>query len=68
MFVNKLSSLFFKPLVIEPEADSSLALGLTFSWWAKLIERGLERACTLCFSSFEHAKTLLIMGPNSTKN
>jgi hypothetical protein len=49
MFVNKLSSIYFKPLVIEPEADSSLALGLTFSWRAKLIEIGLVRACTLFF-------------------
>ncbi len=35
--------------------------------------RDRTRACTLCcfslfFSSFEHAKNVLIMGPNNTKN
>ncbi len=33
----------------------------------RVIEIGLEHA-PLVFSSFEHAKKLLIMGPNNTKN
>jgi hypothetical protein len=34
------------------------------------IERSSRSLCCLClfFSSFEHVKSLLIMGPNSTKN
>jgi hypothetical protein len=33
----------------------------------RVIEIGLERA-SFVFSSFEHAKNLLILGPNNTKN
>jgi hypothetical protein len=32
------------------------------------IEIGLEQAPFAFFPSFEHAKNLLIMGPNNTKN
>jgi hypothetical protein len=37
--------------------------------WGMAIEIGLEHApfVVLGFSSFEHAKNLLIMGPNNTK-
>ncbi len=35
---------------------------------ALTIEIGLEQAPFIFFSAFEHVKSLLIMGPNNTKN
>jgi hypothetical protein len=44
----------------------------TFSVAGRSIEIGLEQAplvfFNLFFSAFEHVKSLLIMGPNNTKN
>jgi hypothetical protein len=52
----------------SPFFTSSVLTGLNYK-----THRDRTRASTLCcfwlfFSSFEHVKSLLIMGPNNTKN
>jgi hypothetical protein len=61
--INGFLSFYFLPLFHFPDSITNFFLS---PYSILTIEIGLEKAPF--FSSFEHVKSLLIMGPNNTKN